>query len=261
MRKFLLLVTAAALCLCLFAPAQTRAEGESGETDRIVHLAVGSASGEVGDEVEIPLLLSDCAGGDSLELDLNYDSAALSVVKVVPGDLFPVEYCVTNADQPGVIHIACASALGLEGDGTLLTVRFQILTAAGSALTVTTHLNEKELTYIDADYNQFGAYLTLENGGVNVGGASAPAPLVTPWTPATPIPTPTPSPTPTVEPTFDAQAIADTPAPSAAPELSGQPDPGAYYIIGALIALLILLIVVSAVRRKKEKSAADEDER
>lgn len=261
MRKFLLLVTAITLGLCLFAPAQTRAEGESGETDKVVHLAVGSASGEVGDEVEVPVLLSDCAGVDSLELDLNYDPAALRVVKITPGDLFPVEYCVTNADQPGVIHIACASALGLEGDGTLLTVRLQILTAAGSALTVTTHLNEKEITYIDADYNQFGAYLTLENGGVSVGGTSAPAPLVTPWTPATPIPTPTPSPTPTVEPTFDALALADTPAPSAEPELSGQPDPGAYYIIGALTALLVVLIVFSVVRRKKAKAAAEEDER
>ena len=261
MRKFLLLVTALTLGVCLAVPA-ARAEGDGGEEDKIVRLSVGSVSGEAGDLVDVPLLLSDCAGVDSLELDLNYDAAALSVVSVTPGDLFPAEYCVTNIDQAGVIHIACATALGLEGDGTLLSVRFQVLTAAGSALTVTTHLNEKEITYIDADYNQFGAYLLLENGGVSVGGASVPAPLVTPWTPATPIPTPTPSPTPTAEPTFDAQALAaDTPAPTAAPDLSGQPDPGAYLIIGALSALIVVLIVVSAVRRKKEKAASEEDDR
>ena len=261
MRKFLLLVTALTLGVCLAVPAAARAEGEGGEEDKIVQLSVGSVSGEVGDEVDVPLLLSDCAGVDSLELDLNYDSAALSVVKVTPGDLFPVEYCVTNTEQAGVIHIACACALGLEGDGTLLTVRFQILTATGSALTVTTHLNEKEITYIDADYNQFGAYLLLENGSVSVGGASAPDPLVTPWTPATPIPTPTPSPTPTAVPTFDAQALADSPAPTATPEPSGQPDPGAYLIIGVLVALLIVIIVVSTVRRKREKATAEEDDR
>lgn len=261
MRKILLFIAALTLIFCLFVPARARAEGESAETDKVVHLAVGSVDGAVGDEVEVPLLLSDCVGVDSLELDLNYDAAALSVAKVVPGDLFPVEYCVTNTDQPGVIHIACASALGLKGDGTLLSVRFQILTAAGSALAVTTHLNEKELTFINADYQQFGAYLTLENGGVSVGGATVPAPLVTPWTPATPIPTPSPSPTPTVEPTFNAQTISETPVPSAAPNAAAQPDPGAYYIIGALVALLIVIIVVSAVRRKKAKDAAEENER
>ena len=44
---------------------------------------------------------------------------------------FLAEYVVYNADEPGRIRIACADALGLKGDGTLLTVRFTALSAAG----------------------------------------------------------------------------------------------------------------------------------
>lgn len=254
MRKFLSVFSAAILAACLLLPAYALAD-----EGRVVRLSVGNAGGEVGAEVDVPVLLYDCERVDSVEFDLNYDPDALGVVSVTPGDLFPVEYCFSNTSEAGVIHIACACALGLEGDGTLLTVRFRILTETGSALTVTSHLSEKEITYIDDDYNQYSAYTALENGGVSVDMGAVPDPLVTPWTPATPTPAPTDTPAPTEVPSIETQQ--QTPLPEETEE-AGRPggwsdiDPVAYYVVGGLAALLAVLIAVSLGIKKKNRSEA-----
>jgi hypothetical protein len=247
MRRLLLVISTLFLALCLIAPSAALADGEP-----VVLLSFGSATGEVGDEVDVPVLLSGCKSVDSIQIDINYDPAALSIVSVTPGNLFPVEYCITNIAESGVVRVACACALGLEGDGTLLTLRFKILNQTGSALTVTSRLGGSEVTYVDADFSQFTAYLSLENGGVSVGAGTVPNPLVTPWAPVSPSPTPSPTPTATPEPTATpTQQQAATPAPEAlAPAASGM-DPFAYYVIGGLVALILIVIVVSAVRRKK----------
>ncbi len=252
MRRLLLLISALVLALCLIAPSAALADGEP-----VVLLTFGSATGEVGDEVDVPVLLSDCESVDSIQIDINYDPAALSVVSVTPGDLFPVEYCYANFAESGVVRVACACALGLEGDGTLLTIRFKILSETGSALTVTSRLAGSEVTYIDADFNQYTAYLSIENGGVSVGAGTVPNPLVTPWAPVSPSPTPSPTPTATPEPTAAPTEQAATPAPEApAPSASGM-DPFAYYVIGGLIVLILIVIVVSAVRRRKAHELED----
>lgn len=254
MRKLLLVMSALVLALCLIAPAAALADGEP-----VVQLSFGSASGEVGGTVDVPVLLTNCKSVDSVQFDINYDPAALSVVSVTPGDLFPVEYCFANTAESGVVRVACACALGLEGDGTLLTIHFKILTEAGSALTVTSRLGGSEVTYIDADFNQLTAYLSLENGGVSVGTGSVPNPIVTPWVPVSPSPTPSPTPTATPEPTATPteQAQAATPAPEA-PAASGM-DPFAYYIIGGLIVLILIVVVVTAVHRRKQHELEETD--
>ena len=246
MRRLLLLISALVLALCLVAPSAALADGEP-----VVLLTFGSAAGEVGDEVDVPVLLSACKSVDSIQIDINYDPAALSVVSVTPGDLFPVEYCYTSTAESGVVRVACACALGLEGDGTLLTIRFKILSETGSALTVTSRLPGSEVTYIDADFNQYTAYLSLENGGVSVGAGTVPNPLVTPWAPVSPSPTPSPTPTATPEPTAAPTEQAATPAPEAPAPSAGGMDPFAYYVIGGLIVLILIVVVVSAVRRRK----------
>ena len=250
MRKLILVLSALVLVLCLAAPSAALADGEP-----VVRLSFGSASGEVGEEVDVPVLLSDCKGVDSVQFDINYDPAALSVVSVTPGDLFPAEYCITNIAESGVVRVACACALGLEGDGTLLTIRFQILTETGSALTVTSRLGGSEVTYIDADYNQLTAYLSLENGGVSVGAGSIPGALVTPWVPVSPSPSPTAVPSPSPTPTATATQQAQTPVAESADASAA--DPISYYIVGGLLAAIVVIVVISVVLRSKARKPGD----
>jgi len=251
MKRMLLVLTAVVLAALIPASALAAEGNES------VTIVIGTASTESGGQAEIPVYLKGCAGVDSIQFDLNYDPAALTVVSVTPGDLFLAEYVVYNADEPGRIRIACADALGLKGDGTLLTVRFAAQSAAGSALTATNGV----ITRVDADYNQTKAYVLLEDGGVSIGTGAIPAALVTPWVPETPPPTPTPEPTPTVEPAPAELAQVEQ---SASPEASSVPtdgtvDPISYVVVAVLFVILIVLIVVSVLKRRKRPAETQPD--
>ena len=68
MRKLLLVVSVLVLTLCMITLAAAHADGELA-----VRLSFGSASGEVGDTVDVPMLLSGCRSVDSVQLDFNYD--------------------------------------------------------------------------------------------------------------------------------------------------------------------------------------------
>jgi len=262
MRKLLPILSALVLSAMMVIPVHALAEED---TDKTVRISVGSASGEVGVEVDVPIMLYDCENVDSIEFNLNYDPDALSVVSVTPGDLFPAEYCVSNSDTPGTVSIACACRDGLDGSGTLLTVRFEILNDTGSALTVTTHKSgeyaEEVVSYIDEDYNQYFSYVSLENGSVTVGSALAPDPLVTPWVPATPVPTPSPTPEATEVPVTSLQTDDEETAQSPTSETGGDSDvePVAYFVVGGLFIILIVLIVVTVANRRKAHK--DDDER
>lgn len=251
MKRMLPVLTA--LILAALIPAYALAEGNESVT-----ISIGTASAEADAQVDVPVYLKNCAQVDSIQFDLNYDPAALSVVSVTPGDLFLAEYVVYNADEPGRIRIACADALGLKGDGTLLTVRFTALSAAGSALTVTGGV----ITRVDADYQQTNAYVTLEDGGVSSGAGAVPAALVTPWIPETPPPTPTPEPTASPVPEPDALAqpvdsgLPETPAPSAA---DAAVDPLSYVVVAVLFLILIGLIVVSTLKRRRQAAVSSPD--
>ena len=247
MKRTLCLLSVLLLAVVCFTPTQALAEEQS------VLISVPSVSGEKDAEVDVSVLLDRCAGVDSVQFDLNYDSAALEFVSMTPGDLFAAQYTVANMDAPGRVRVACASALGLQGAGTLLTLRFRLLTEAGSAVAITSGI----ATHVDADYNQSEAYIEVENGGVTVGTAALPAPAVTPWVPATPVPTPSPTPEATATPEATQQPLqtqsqpeAQATAPEGTPSIMSL-NPAIYIIGGGLIVVALALVVILIVRRRR----------
>ncbi len=247
MKKTLLLLSAFLLAVSLLTPARTLAEDES------VFIHIESVEGLSGEEIDLPVTLERCAGVDSIQFDINYDSTALQVVSMTPGDLFPAQYTVANLDEAGRIRIACASALGIDGAGTLLTLRFQALSDTGSAVTITNAI----ITRVDADYNQSETYVAIEDGGITIDGAAMPEAVVTPWIPKTPVPTPSPVPTPvpTPEATAEPAEISTLTQPET-PVVSEQNSipTTAILIIGGLFFVVILLIIVVAVRGRRNRS-------
>ncbi len=246
MKRTMPVLLALLAIVCLSVPAFSLAE------EQIVFITVETSAGEAGGVVDVAVLLENCAGVDSVQFDINYDSSTLSFVSVTPGDLFAAQFTVTNADEPGRIRVACAGALGLEGPGTLLTVRFRVLSDTGSAITVTSGI----VTLVDADYNQSESYVAVENGGVSVNDAALPEAVVTPWAPATPVPSPSPTPVSTRAPETaqpEPSATAQTPATTA-----GDIPPIAYYVGGGLLLAIILLTIMLATHRRKA-GAVDKD--
>lgn len=254
-----LLPVLAALILTALFPIQALAM----EEDESVTIQAGIAQGEVDSTVDIPIRLTNCFSVDSVEFDVNYDPAVLAIVSVTPGDVFPAEYCIYNIEIPGRVLIACARALGFTGDGTILTLRFKILSEKGSALTITTHMKAefigKEVSRVDEtdpNYTQSFSYVRVENGGVGVNDAPIPEPIITPWIPETPVPSPTPTPSPTPAPTMEALAQSSAEDQQEAATQDAEPvDPIAYVVVAALVVLLIVLITVSVVKRRRQAAA------
>lgn len=245
MKRMLLILSALVLAVALAAPARAHAEEEDS-----VRLQVDTVTADAGKQVDLPVLLSGCAGVDSAQFDLNYDSAALEFVSMTPGDLFTAQYTVINADEPGRIRVACASALGLTGAGTLMTLRFRLLTDTGSAVTISNGI----ITRVDADYNQTPAFIAITDGGITLGTAPMPAPAVTPWVPATPVPSPSPTPAPTPSPTATSEF--SMPQETTSPEIVAPPTTTltatVYYIGGGLLLIIVVLATILLLSRRKK---------
>lgn len=162
MKRILPILSALLFTVAMTVPVRAHADEEVS-----VQIQIGTISAEASDQIDLPVEISQCKGVDSVQFDINYDSTALEFIFMTPGDLFAAQYTVVNADILGRIRVACAGALGLESAGTLMTLRFQILTETGSAVTVSSGI----VTRIDADYNQTKALVAIEDGGVTVGDA------------------------------------------------------------------------------------------
>ena len=250
-RRVLTALAALLLLSAILLPGAALAEDE-------VVLTIGTIDGASGDEVELEIEMNGCEAVDSLQFNLNYDPAALKVLRVTPGTVFPAEYCVTNTAESGRVRAACVSATGLsdEDGGTLMIVKFRLLNGAGSVVS----FSDVVVTRVDGDYNQSRAYLLVTDGGVTAGGGALPAPVTTPWIAETPVPTPSPTPEPTAVPT-PAVFADETPVPTIVPE-EPTPAPGKallpYLIVGvfavlAAFAIVIILIVGSRTSRRKKK--------
>lgn len=223
--------------LLLAAAPCVLAEGEA-----VVSLSVASVEA-TGETVTVPITILDCARVDSVQFNLNYDSAALKVVSVNPGRIFPAEYVVSNAGEPNRVRFACICAEGLTKGGEMASVTFEVLGGTGSAITLT----DVVITAIDAGYVQSESYISLTDGGVAVGGGALPAPVVTPFIGKTPEPTPSPTPEITPVPT---PAVVATPAPTAAIATSAPAEPenaGGKSLIPILLIVLLTVLVLGTV--------------
>ena len=219
-----------------------------------VTLSVDTVDAAANTEVEVAIHIGNAAAIDSIQFNLNYDATALEYVSLMPGRLFPAEYCIANPDLPNCIRVAAASAYGLSEDGVMLTITFKVLTATGSAIT----LSDVEISRVTDDYNQdfsndLDFFMQTTDGGVTVGGMALPAPVATPWLAPTPSPTPEPTPEPTAEPTAE-PAAEETPQPRAS--IFSNRNTTLRYLLIAVVVLFvtaIIIVVVSSVQQRKKR--------
>lgn len=219
-------------------------------------IEVMAVDGAVGDVVEIPLVITDCEGLDSLEFRINYDASALKFVRLDNGDVFESEFLISNPAEAGLVRVATISAYGLTQSGTLLTLKMKVLKDSGSVVTITDAI----ATSVDPenDFLQSKAYLTVTDGGVSVGGNALPASQTTPWIAETPEPTPSPEPTATPEPAATSESspepLAATPEPEPETEDAGPiPSSTAALLAAAGAALAVLIAAILLINRRQKR--------
>lgn len=121
---------------------------EAGQRSSTTILSVGDASGAPGDTIAVVISAFDAADLTSLEFALPYDAATLTFVDLnaqLPGT-FAWTY---NASQPGLLIVAAASAMPLQQDGALFTLRFAV--DAGLTLATTVSLAPLAVLVNDVD--------------------------------------------------------------------------------------------------------------
>ena len=205
---------------------------------------------------------------DSLQFELVYDSSALEFVDIqeVSQDrisILGVQYLCSVSSKAGAVGFTAAATDGVTGSGTLMHVRFRILSAVSTMLVL------KKVAYSFVAKN--GTTQDRRQGGtINLGrvtGQSAPS-TVAPASTA-PANTQDPAADATDEPRFPVTEV--TLAPGASPTAEptqGESDILAYIVFGLFIIVAILICVVLTlmiVRRGRNKARMeffedDEDE-
>ena len=203
---------------------------------------------------------------DSLQFELVYDSSALEFVDIqeVSQDrisILGVQYMCSVSSKAGAVAFTAAAADGASGSGTLMHIRFRILSPVSTMLVL------KKVAY--SFVTKSGATQDRRQGGtINLGritGQSAPATAA----PASAMPAETQDPAvnATDQPRFPVTEV--TLAPGASPTAEptqGESDVLAYIVFGLFIIVAILICVVLTlmiVRRgqnKARKQFFEEDE-
>jgi len=176
-KKFALFLTLTSLIINLFTFNVFAAETPT--------VSLGSASGETGDLVSIPVTLSEQINFSNIGIEIGYDSNALAIREVVPAKTTAIYTASqTYADNPYNINYNSVSNTEISGDIAIVT--FEILTEVVGDYEITlNYYKGRNGTYkdginvnYDEDYQPLG--LSYKGGRITVTGDGKPEP-VTVW--------------------------------------------------------------------------------
>jgi hypothetical protein len=100
-------------------------------------LSIGDSSGSPGSTVEVPINIAGASNIGSMDIVLTYDSSVLGVSSVGKGELTKNSMLQSNADTPGIIAIGIADTDGINGDGSVAVITFNVLGELGSTSPLT----------------------------------------------------------------------------------------------------------------------------
>jgi hypothetical protein len=104
---------------------------------KAIGISAGSASGSPGSEIVVPVTIGDVSGKGVLayQFEMNYDPAVLAPAAnpvVIGGTMSDNMSITANADTPGVLRVVVFGASPMNGQGTLLNLKFTAIGAAGT---------------------------------------------------------------------------------------------------------------------------------
>ena len=203
---------------------------------------------------------------DSLQFVLEYDSAALEFdgIQEVSGDrinILGAQFTCSVTTKTGGVAFSAAATSGASGSGTLMHVRFKILSAVSTMLVL------KKVSYSFVTSGS-GSQRGYTGGTLNLGritGESVPTTIVPASYSPYDSPQPSPSASDSAEPRFPVTEVSPMPGASPEPqENEGDSDALAYIVFALFIVVAILICVVLTLmivrRGRKAREALLEDE-
>ncbi|MBQ7900910.1 MAG: hypothetical protein IJ365_02950 [Clostridia bacterium] len=140
-------------------------------------VSVGTATGNSGETVELPLELSGNSGFSSLGIQIGYDASALKLTNVTANSAVGATYTGAQTLDVNPYNMSWDSGSNVSYNGTLATLTFEILTdAAGNYPVTVEYYKGRNGNYTDGydvnyDENFESIGLQYKNGAVTVGAA------------------------------------------------------------------------------------------
>ena len=95
-------------------------------------VSVSDTTGAKGSTVEVPIILEGATEVGSMDIVLTYDADVLSAVDVEAGTLGKNALIESNTVRDGEVIIALADSSGINGDGAVASVAFEVIGGAGT---------------------------------------------------------------------------------------------------------------------------------
>lgn len=127
-------------------------------------IEVSDINGNQGDVVEVPINVTEASNIGSLDIVLSYDPDVLIAQDVSRGELTSNSLLQSNTDNPGIIAIGIADSDGINGEGSIAIISFDVLGQSGdsSPLTIESVDANDANTFVDIP-------ITPANGSFIVG--------------------------------------------------------------------------------------------
>lgn len=108
---------------------------------------MSNTTGAKGSTVEVPINLEGATEVGSMDIVLNYDADVLSAVDVEAGELGKNALIESNTANDGAVIIALADSSGINGDGAVAIVAFEVIGDVGT----TSYLTLEEVLVYNLD--------------------------------------------------------------------------------------------------------------
>lgn len=152
MKKILILLVGLLCLLCLVPIASA-----AGLT-----VSVRDTTGAPGDTVDVPIELEGASDVGSMSIVLTYDPDVLMAVAVEGDELGKNAMIEANTAREGEVILALADSSGMNGDGAVATISFEVIGDVGS----TSPLTLEKVSVSDVDMVEI--ITTTESGTFSV---------------------------------------------------------------------------------------------
>ncbi len=83
-------------------------------------------------DISVPIDIRDSKNIGSVDIVFTYDPSVLEITEVLPGELTQNAMMEYNAENPGKVNIGIIDTDGISGDGTLVTIGFNVVNDTGT---------------------------------------------------------------------------------------------------------------------------------
>ena len=99
----------------------------------LVIVLAGSGGGDGDGDVAVPINVQGASNVGSFSIELTYDSTVLEVTGVESGELASNAMMEYNIDNPGLVVIGIVDSSGINGDGAIAEIGFDVIDNEGTS--------------------------------------------------------------------------------------------------------------------------------